>query len=354
MNTSLNFETKLHYNNKLSDLMSVFAMSPLHVVEFDTDEKGIERLHERYRDRVCRAFRDANGKHLSWNVLVLRFTENEFVLARGNGCNDVEILAPTQERADALLHEVRETLGSSIKKDAPGFGMLRHEDGDLSCERVENLPSRCADEVLRLCYGDDVTKWVDSFAETTLARTGGFTLLDGPPGTGKTSLITQMIMRLSSTHVFYVLPVAQANAFASADFIPFWQRENARHSDRVKVVVVEDADKLLRRRNDDSGVILPAMLNVADGLAGRMLRLHVICSINCPLDHLDPAILRPGRLLNHRRFDLLSAERAERVALHLERKWHPENEQSHYSLAEILNPIVLDKPKPKRILGFAA
>ena len=354
MNTSLNFETKLHYNSKLSDLMSVFAMSPLHVVEFDTDEKGIERLHERYRDRVCRAFRDANGNRVTWNILVLRFAENEFVLARGNGCNDVEILAPTQERADALLNEMRETLGGSIKTDAPGFGMLRLDDGDLSCERVENLPSRCDDEFLQLCYGDDITGWIGSFSETTLSRTGGLTLLDGPPGTGKTSLITQMILRLSATHVFYVLPVAQANAFASADFIPFWQRENARHSDRVKVVVVEDADKLLRRRNDDGGGILPAMLNVADGLAGRMLRLHVVCSINCPLDHLDPAILRPGRLLNHRRFDLLNADSAQRVARHLNRNWLPMDQHSRYSLAEVLNPVVLDKPEPKRILGFAA
>lgn len=354
MHTSLNFETKLHYNSKLSDLMSVFALSPLHVVEFDTDEKGIERLHERYRDRVCRAYRDANNRRVNLNVLVLRFAENEFVLARGCGCNDVEILAPSQERADALLQEMRDALGGSIKKEAPHFGMLRLEDGDLSCERVENLPSRSDDDFLRLCYGDDITVWMESFSETTVSRTGGFTLLDGPPGTGKTSLIAQMVLRLSATHVFYVLPVAQANAFASADFIPFWQRENSRHADRVKVVVVEDADKLLRRRNDDGGGILPAMLNVADGLAGRMLRLHVVCSINCPLTDLDPAILRPGRLLNHRCFDLLNADAAKRVADHLQRDWRPADPSTCYSLAEVLNPVVLKKPEPKRILGFAA
>lgn len=354
MNTSLNFETKLHYHSDLTDLMSVFAMSPLHIIEIDTDDHAIQRLHDRYRDRVCRSTRDAKGGDVAWNTLVLRFAENEFVLARGSGVNDVEILAPTHERADALLQEVRDTIIYEKKGDSPGFSMLRLDCGDLSCERVENLPPRCDDEFLRFCYGDDIPGWIDGFAENTVARTGGFTLLDGPPGTGKTSLVSQMIHRLGDTHIFYVLPVSQAAAFASADFIPFWQRENARHAGRVKVVVVEDADQLLRRRGEHDDGILPAMLNVADGLAGRMLRLHLVCSINCPTDRLDPAILRPGRLLNHRRFDLLSAASARRVAGHLKRDWQPHDESGRYSLAEVLNPTVLHKPEPKRTLGFAA
>ena len=85
-----------------------------------------------------------------------------------------------------------------------------------------------------------------------------------------------------------------------------------------------------------------------------MLRLHVICSINCHLDELDPAILRPGRLINHRRFDLLDTTAALTVAKHAQQPWQPRPGCDRYSLAEILNPIVLEEPKPKRLLGFAA
>ena len=79
--------------------------------------------------------------------------------------------------------------------------------------------------------------------------------------------------------------------------------------DRVKVIVMEDAERLLWRRNGDNREAVSSLLNIADGLMGRMLRLHVICSVNARMEDLDPAVLRPGRLMNHRRFDALSRER---------------------------------------------
>lgn len=344
---------KLHWSNSLSDFSSVYCLSSLHIIEFNTEDESIERLYARYRDRAVRSVRAANHSSVTWNTLVLRFAENEFVIARGDGCNDCEVLAPTRERADDILRELRETLGDTAKKEVPGFSMLRLDGVDIECEREENLPDRAEDDFLKLCYGDDIVGWIDSFQQTTGNRPGGFTLLDGPPGTGKTSLIMQMIHRLSSTHVFYVLPVAQASAFAAADFIPFWQRENARHSNLTKVVVFEDADEVLQRRSTRGCAILPSMLNVADGLAGRLMRLHVICSINCPLDHLDPAILRPGRLLNYRRFELLSAQAARQVAESLESPGQPGRPDQCYSLAQIMNPAVIPPAAHKRSIGFS-
>jgi hypothetical protein len=84
---------KLHWSSQLSDLASVFCMSSLHVIEFDTDDEAIERLYKRYRDFAVRSTRNANGSKMAWSILVLRFAENEFVIARGDGCNDCEILA---------------------------------------------------------------------------------------------------------------------------------------------------------------------------------------------------------------------------------------------------------------------
>ena len=83
-----------------------------------------------------------------------------------------------------------------------------------------------------------------------------------------------------------------------------------------------------------------------------MLRLHVIASVNARMEDLDPAIVRPGRLINHRRFKLLSRATAERIASKKKTAFRPLSGVSEYTLAEILNP----GPKPrlieKRSIGF--
>src|SRR5262249_7025054 len=149
---------------------------------------------------------------------------------------------------------------------------------------VANLPEVVTDDFLRLCYGEDILEWISLFEERTLARPGGLSIFDGPPGTGKTSLITQMIQRLEQTHVFYSLPVSQDGALSSPELVPFWQTQNAQHSERVKVIVIEDAERLLLRRDSENSEAVSSLLNIADGLLGRMLRLHVICSINARME----------------------------------------------------------------------
>ena len=183
---------------------------------------------------------------------------------------------------------------------------MRYDSCEIEADPIENLPEAVTDDFLRLCYGEDILDWVATFAEKTAARAGGLTIFDGPPGTGKTSLISQMIRRLEKTHVFYSLPVSQDRVLSAPELVPFWQKQNARHATHVKVIVMEDAERLLWRRNGDNREAVSSLLNIADGLMGRMLRLHVVCSVNARMEDLDPAVLRPGRLMNHRRFDPLS------------------------------------------------
>ena len=89
------------------------------------------------------------------------------------------------------------------------------------------------------------------------------------------------------------------------------------------------------------------MLNIADGLVGRMLRLHILCSVNARLTELDPAIMRPGRLTNHRKFSRLPRHTAQRLAELKAVPFQPGDSLQDFALAEILNPgspAIVGKP----------
>ena len=223
---------------------------------------------------------------------------------------------------------------------APGvfFYMLRFESQEFSTDRIKNVPPAVDDEFLRLCYGRDVLDWVARFAASTQAKPGGITILEGRPGTGKTSLITQLMHRLAGSHVFYALPNSHNAALASPEMTPFWQRQNTRHAGRVKVIVLEDADRLLWRRGGDNREAVSSLLNIADGLLGRMLRLHVVCSVNSAMEDIDPAILRPGRLTNYRHFAPLGREAARRVAALRGVAFEPDENEDEFPLSDVLNP----------------
>jgi hypothetical protein len=352
MNHSINFEGDWALHGIMSDLGVNYALSPFHRIGFEIDDAGVQTLAERYHDRVFRARKWFDHDKLSWTTLLLRFDEGAFVVAHGDGRNHAEVIAPQASQVAALHEELRKVLHGEDKPKRPAFYMLRFDCNDFSADPIENVPEAVTDDFLRLCYGEDILAWIAQFGERTLARAGGLTILDGPPGTGKTSLITQMIRRLGETHVFYALPVSQDSALSSPELVPFWQKQNARHGERVKVIVMEDSERLLWRRDGDNREAVSSLLNIADGLMGRMLRLHIICSVNARMEDLDPAILRPGRLMNHRRFSALSREAAARVAAARDLVFQPREPSETYTLAEALNPGAYEPPRAKPCIGF--
>jgi hypothetical protein len=93
-------------------------------------------------------------------------------------------------------------------------------------------------------------------------------------------------------------------------------------------------------------------LNIADGLLGRMLRPHIICSVNAPMEDLDHAVLRPGRLMNHRRFDGLTPEVAARIAASRKLAFRPRESTTRYTLAEVLNPNTYQPSRSRPSIGF--
>jgi hypothetical protein len=65
---------------------------------------------------------------------------------------------------------------------------------------------------------------------------------------------------------------------------------------------------------------------------GEHLELHVIATSNSPMRHLDPALLRPGRLMGAREFRRLTRPEAQRLA---QAKGLALSDQEDFNLAEL-------------------
>ncbi len=158
---------------------------------------------------------------------------------------------------------------------------------------------------------------------------------------------------LESTHRFYYVPQKAEQVLASSNMVEFWVEESKRSAEPGKIVIFEDAEALLMNRGCDSRSQVSSLLNIADGLLGEFFKVHLICTLNCEIEKLDPAIIRPGRLVGIHEFRRLNKEQAAQLAaakrIHL-------NDQPDYSLSEIYAPPIIgttlcDAP---RIRGFAA
>lgn len=348
----MHLHAEFELESEIADLGDAFAGGPVHQIQFDFDAAtGLDTLAEVYSHRVFRAYRYADEGKLKWNHLVLRFARDAYAIAYMRGWG--RIFATSVEQVEAIFAELHAVLGDAPKPEVPAFYMLRHDANDFTADAIPNLPDALSDEFMRLAYGDDAAEWMDTFAARTTQQVGGLTILEGPPGTGKTSIVSELIRRLQKTHLFYVLPVNNDGALTSAELVSFWQGQNRRHPEQVKVVVLEDAERILLGRNPGNRDAVAAVLNIADGLLGRMLKLHLLCSINARFDELDPAIQRPGRLMNYRRFTPVPRERAVALAKLHSSGFVPHPEVDEFTLAEILRPSSLPQRQRNRSIGFA-
>ncbi len=187
-------------------------------------------------------------------------------------------------------------------------------EGAIAESVVVQRPAPVTQEELALNYGDGFVEWEEQWLRIVRKRPSGVTILHGAAGTGKTSFIRALMSRLLGQAVFFIVPVSEIELLSSPKFVRFWIDETRRHKGRIKFAVLEDSEDLLLPRDPGSREKVSSLLNIADGLLGDHLRLHVLATTNVPVSQLDPAIARPGRLAGVREFRCLTRAEAQRLA----------------------------------------
>lgn len=305
-----------------------FRGRPMHRAE-DTGAYDVNKIADKLGDKMQRSRQTYSAapsglsSHLEWASLCFRLEDGIFVSVPAKGSSamrgrtgedeySVEVIAETHEKAAAILADLRAKFLKKSDNEGPAFFIMTNS------RRTQRAPLESSHLLdshrLALHYGHDFPQWADEFLKN-LAEPG-ISILRGDAGTGKTSFLRHAMYSLSKTHRFYFVPVDNFNLLSSGSLTEFWKTEQRDYPSASKVLVLEDAENLLSERDHQKNSPVSALLNLTDGLMTQFIKLHLICTLNCKIDDVDSAILRPGRLRFFKTFERIPRERALKLAEH--------------------------------------
>jgi hypothetical protein len=123
----------------------------------------------------------------------------------------------------------------------------------------------------------------------------------------------------------------------ASDLTSFWLDEKKEQAKQTIVMVIEDAEDLIRGDGHERPPQIATLLNLSAGLIGELLEFQIIVTVNCPLEDIDPAITRKGRLMAYHEFRRLNESEAARLAAHHKLELPETSPEEDWTLAEVFN-----------------
>jgi len=345
-------------------LQAAFGLSsPMHgcsVYGFWDCERALVEDADRLVRSSCSIYNDPiahsccsllNNPTKCWDDLTFQFGATAFVLMSSG---TIHCYAETPDEANKLATRFANAYCKPQEpkpKKGGRFDLITASEEGIGTQTVTlEATTVLSEDDFRLHYGVNNWEWHQDLVVCLNGKQSGLVILEGPPGTGKTSYLRHLMGMLKASHRFYFIPTLNLDVISHPRFINFWTNQRKRHDDMQLVVILEDAESVLMTRRADNRDQVSTILNFTDGMMADFLRLQIICTINASTTEIDQALLRPGRLISHRVFRRLDPDQAAQLAQHLGRSLPA---AQNYSLADVYSDPVSDIPA-KPSIGFAA
>lgn len=156
----------------------------------------------------------------------------------------------------------------------------------------------------------------------------GLIMLHGLPGTGKSTYIKYLTSKLKMKFIFF--PSNMTEDLTSPAFIDFMIGQ------KNSILVIEDAEKLIKPRDTFTSNGISNLLNVTDGILGDIMKIKIIATHNTKKEEIDEALLRKGRLIAEHEFGKLTPDNVEKLFKHLKID-HKKDDVKSMTLTDVYN-----------------
>lgn len=164
---------------------------------------------------------------------------------------------------------------------------------------------------IQLNYGSNFVHVYDNVINNLKDKKSGLYIFHGPPGTGKTTFI-KYLTTVVTNRKFILVP----NTLVGSIFSP--KMVSNIYTFKDSVLVLEDAELCVFKRDGNNNELVSGILNITDGLLKDLLNISIFVTFNSSrVEELDKALLRKGRLKTMYKFDALSTSDSQKLLDHL-------------------------------------